>query len=84
MYSLQTSRLFCVSAVIGSVFSILCIDAAQTDFNERINDKRRKCVNKHNLSDLERISDRIRLKYNAPNPYSADAIELYIDCITCI
>ena len=67
--------------VIASVFNILCIDAAQTDFNERVNDKRRKWVNEHNLSDLDKLSDRIRLKYNAPNPYSDGAIKLYIDAL---
>ena len=74
-------KYFAQYGVNGDVFNILCLDASQTDFNERVNDKRRKWVNEHNLSNLDKISDRIRLKYNAPNPFSEEAIKLLVDAL---
>ena len=33
------------------------------------------------MTNLEKLSDRIRLKYNAPNPYCDDAIKLYMEAL---
>ena len=33
------------------------------------------------MVDLDKLSDRMRLKYNAPNPYSTEAINLYVNAL---
>ena len=38
-------------------------------------------MNEHNLNNLDEISTRIRLKYNAPKPHTPDAIELYVEAL---
>ena len=46
-----------------------------------MNDKRRKCVNEHDLSNLDKISTGMPLKYNTSKPYTQDAFELYVNAL---
>eukprot|EP01084_Bolivina_argentea_P042965 79186_1 len=65
----------------GRLIEILMIEAAQTDDNERVNFKRKKWANEHNLVNLEKLSTVLKLKMNGDNPYVPSVLNLYLKAL---